>query len=162
MTTSRETILQQIRDFHKKNGRIPLKREFKGVKAAQRRFTTWNNAIKAAGFDPNPVKFAKKYIANDGHKCDSLAEKIIDDWLFYRNIPHIRSVPYGINNMTADFKVKDKIVEFFGLKGEHEDYDRLVEEKKRIWKEKKLQVIEVFPNDLFPINKLGVVLSDII
>ena len=29
-------------------------------------FSTWNKAVIAAGFKPNPVKFANKYIAEDG------------------------------------------------------------------------------------------------
>ena len=44
-------------------------------------FGSWNNAVEAAGFKPNPVLFAEKHTADDGHHCDSLAEKIIDDWL---------------------------------------------------------------------------------
>ena len=41
-------------------------------------FGTWNNAISAAGYKPNPVMFARHHIASDGHRCDSLAEKIIE------------------------------------------------------------------------------------
>jgi hypothetical protein len=38
--------------------------------------------------------FAKKYLAKDEHRYDSLAEKIIDDWLFKRNIEHTRAIHY--------------------------------------------------------------------
>jgi hypothetical protein len=48
----------------------------------QQRFGSWNNAIRLAGFEPNSVIFSKKFLAKDGHVCDSYAEKIIDDWLF--------------------------------------------------------------------------------
>jgi len=72
---SKEQIINEIRSFYKQNGRIPLKSEYHHHSAGRRKFGTWNNAIKASGFLPNPVLFAHKHIAKDGHKCDSLAEK---------------------------------------------------------------------------------------
>ncbi len=154
-----ENIIQLIKDFYEENGQIPLKREFPAVKAARNRFGTWNKAIIAAGFNPNPVMFSKKYLARDGHTCDSLSEKIIDDWLSRKNVLHERSIPYHKNNTTADFKVNDTYIEFFGLEGQLKSYDRLVLEKKRLWKEKGLKVIVVYPSDLFPINKLDKILT---
>jgi len=48
--------------------------------------------------------FAKKYTANDEHHCDSLAEKIIDDWLYARKIEHKRKIHYPDNKaLTVDF-----------------------------------------------------------
>jgi len=115
-----------------------------------------------AGYNPNPVMFAKKYLANDGHQCDSLAEKIIDDWLYARRIPHEIHVPYQRNNMTADFRVNGIFIEFFGLRGELRSYDRLVKVKKLMWKENKLEVIQIYPHHLFPKNKLDKVLKWIV
>jgi len=69
---TKEEILKQIKEFYKINKRIPLKREFPHYMAIRARFGTWNKAIETSGFESNPVMFAKKYIANDGHKCDSL------------------------------------------------------------------------------------------
>lgn len=126
---------------------------------ARRYFMTWNNAILAAGFIPNPVRFAKKIISGDGHRCDSLAEKIIDDWLYARNIQHERNIPYGKDNMTADFKVNGFLIEFLGLQGQLKRYDVLLKRKRKIWKEKQLKVIEVYPKDLFPKNRLAQVLN---
>jgi len=84
-----EIVLKEISKFFDKHGRIPVKREMYGCyKVARKYFGTWNIAIKTAGFQPNPVMFAKKYFAKDGDKCDSLAEKIIDDWLFMRKVKH--------------------------------------------------------------------------
>lgn len=157
-----EEILRQIKDFYKTRQRIPLKREFTNYKAARGRFGTWNNAIKAAGYEPHPVMFAKKYIANDGHKCDSLAEKIIDDWLYARNIQHLRSIPYGKDRMTADFKVDNILIEFLGLTGELKSYDRLAARKKKIWKSQKLNVISIYPQHLFPHNQLNQILSPLL
>jgi len=120
------------RQFYKDHSRIPLKRECIHYHAVRIRFKGWNNAILVAGFDPNPVMFAKKYLANDGHKCDSLSERIIDDWLSRRNINHQRSVPYPNNEQfTADFVVDKYWIEFFGLSGELKRYDYLKRKKER-------------------------------
>ena len=83
-----------------------------------------------------------------------MAEKIIDDWLFERDIKHKTKVPYNYHNMTADFKIGNIYVEFFGLRGQLEKYDKLVKEKESLWKEKNLKVIKIYPGDLFPKNKL--------
>ncbi len=155
-------IIERIQKFYKNKKRIPFKHEMWGsYKAARRLFGTWNSAIIVAGFKPNPVRFAIKYIANDGHKCDSLAEKIIDDWLFKRKIHHEIKVAYGINRMTADFKVNKTYIEFFGLKGEVERYDELVSIKEKLWKEKKLKTIAIYPKDLFPRNRLNGLLGSL-
>ncbi|HEX6977019.1 MAG TPA: hypothetical protein VF185_01490 [Patescibacteria group bacterium] len=147
----KEFILNQIKEFVKREGRIPMKREFYHYHAVRGRFGTWNNAIKAAGFEPNPVMFAKKYVAKDGHRCDSLAEKIIDDWLYKRHINHKRSFPYpGNRKFTADFVIKDYWVEFFGLHGELKRYDLLMKRKLRLVRKNKIKLIEIYPKDLFP------------
>lgn len=107
--------------------------------------------------------FAKKWIANDGHKCDSLAEKIIDDWLFARKIVHKRTVPYPENqSFTADFVVGNIWIEFFGLFGEHKRYDELRRMKLDLTKKHNLKLIEIYPNQLFPVNKLDEAFSFII
>ena len=157
-----EVIIQQIKDFNQSHSRIPFKQEFHHYKAARGRFGTWNNAIKAAGFEPNPVRFAKKYIAKDGHHCDSLAEKVIDDWLYARDIQHLRSVPYGQDRMTADFKVNNTLIEFLGLTGELKSYDRLAARKKKLWESQKLNIIPIYPKDLFPESRLNQLLKPII
>lgn len=100
-----------------------------------------------------------KYLANDGHKCDSLAEKIIDDWLYIRKIPHQIHVPYPKSKMTADFKVNGLLIEFFGLQGESEKYDNLISKKEILWEENNLEVIKIYPGDLFPKNRLGEILK---
>ena len=157
---AKEQIIKTIKQFYKQNGRIPLKREYNHYIAARLRFGTWNKAIEAAGFDPNPVMFAKKCIANDGHKCDSLAEKIIDDWLYRRKIKHTINVPYPENkSLTADFVVGDYWIEFFGLNGEVKTYDRLKKRKLKIAKKLNLHLIAIYPEDLFPKGKFNAILS---
>lgn len=104
--------------------------------------------------------FAKKHWANDGHKCDSLAEKIIDDWFHARKIDHQVNALYpGKRSFTADFLIKDIWIEFFGLAGEHRRYDELKEEKIELVKKYQLKFIEIYPKDLFPKSKLDKILG---
>ena len=98
--------------------------------------------------------FAKKYIAKDGDKCDSLSEKIIDDWLNARKIKHIRNFSYpGNEGFTVDFKVGDFWIEFFGLSGGLRRYDDLKKRKLKLAKRYKLKIIEIYPKDIFPLIK---------
>lgn len=159
----REEVIAAIHKFYEKHNRIPVRRETWALyRKARKGFGTWNNAIKAAGYEPNPVLFAKKYVANDGHKCDSLSEKIIDDWLSARKIPHEVHVPYEGTSMTADFKVGNVLIEFLGLTGEVGEYDRLLKEKRKLWKDLNLEVIEIYPKDVFPKSQLDQVLKKLI
>ncbi len=64
--------------------------------------------------------------------------------------------------MTADFKIRDTYVEFFGLKGQVKKYDQLVKEKEALWKVKNLKVIKIYPSDLFPKNKLDQIFAKLI
>lgn len=156
---TKKQIISDIKKFYKKNGRIPLKKEYSHYKASRLRFGTWNRAIKEAGFEPNPVMFAKKYTANDGHHCDSLAEKIIDDWLYARKIRHKINVPYPLGNLlTADFLIGNVWIEFFGLDGQLKSYDQIKKRKMEIAKKLDLRLIAIYPQDLFPRCKLNEVL----
>lgn len=157
---SKKEILGLIQTFYKQNGRIPLKREITFCHAARGGFGNWNNAIKAAGFDPNLVMFANKHMAKDGHECDSFTEKIIDDWMFERSIKHKRDVPYpGNKGFTCDFVVGNKWIEFFGLSGQLRKYDELKRKKLNLVKKYGIYLIKIFPNDIFPKNKLGLILG---
>lgn len=157
---SKNEILEKIRKFYKKHERPPTKREFKSYKAARKRFGTWNKAVKSAGLEPNPVLFAEKHEAKDGHICDSLSEKIIDDWFYANGISHEINVPYPKNkSLTCDFKVKKYFIEFFGLEGEHKRYTELVEKKRNLAKKHNLHLVEIKPKHLFPKPKLNTVLD---
>lgn len=152
---TKDQLLRVLKDFYNQNNRIPTKRDFVPTYGAFIRiFHTWNNAIIEAGFSPNPVLFAKKYIANDGHKCDSLAEKIIDDWLTSRHINHIKNARYDKTKFTADFKIGETFIEFFGLHGQLKSYDRLMKNKLRYIHMHKYKLIALHPNDIFPKSKL--------
>jgi len=90
-----EVVKLTIKEFVAKNGRIPVKRELNVIyHPARKYFGSWNKAIEDAGFESNPVLFAHHQLGKDGHICDSLAEKIIDDYLFDHSIEHQRCVTY--------------------------------------------------------------------
>lgn len=142
-------LLKKIKDFFLKYGRIPLKREFNSFAEFRRRFGSWNNAIRAAGFTPNKVIFSKKFTARDGHICDSFAEKIIDDYLSENGIIHERNVYYGDTKMSADFLVGDIRIEYFGLAGIKRDYDKNIEKKRSISEKNNYNLLEIYPSVLF-------------
>ena len=152
---SDDDLINKIRSFYNQNGRIPLKRELNSLKIFRERFGSWNNAISLAGFNPNPVLFAKKFIAKDGHKCDSFTEKIIDDWLHKRGISHDRSIRYGATKMTVDFFIKPNIaIEFFGLAGVQKKYDSIILRKRALCEKLNWRLIEIYPRDVFEDKRL--------
>jgi hypothetical protein len=157
---TKEYIIFSIKRFVKENGRIPVKRELNILyKNSRRLFGSWNNAIIAAGFKPNPVLFAEKQIAKDGHICDSIAEMLIDDYLSDKGFVHERNTPYPEGKYTADFKIGSILIEYFGLAGEHERYDQLRSIKKILVKKYNLNLIEIYPQDLLPKVKLEEILN---
>lgn len=157
-----DKIIEEIKQFYNTNKRVPFKFEYLHARAARSRFGTWNNAIKTAGLKPNPVRFANKFIAKDGHKCDSLSEKIIDDWLFGKKVIHQRNVQYLNTLFTADFKVKDIYIEFFGLHNQLKKYDQLMKTKLKIIKDNHLKLISIYSKDIFPKSRLNEILNGII
>lgn len=50
-------------------------------------------------------------------------------------------------------------IEFFGLTGEFDKYDLLVEKKLKMIAENKFNLIQIYPKDLFPVNKLSQLLK---
>lgn len=145
---SRDILISKIKSFYKEHARIPLKRELNS-KTFRRYFGTWNTAIIAAGFEPNPILFAKRVAAADGHMCDSFAEKIIDDWFTEKGIKHERNIPYAGTKMTADFKVGNLFIEYFGLKGANEHYNSLIELKREFCRKHRITLLEIYPDELF-------------
>ncbi len=156
---SKEEIIKSIQKFYSENKRIPFKQEFVHAKSARLRFGTWNKAVETAGFATNPVRFANKYISNDGHKCDSLAEKVIDDWLTFKNINHSKSPRYPNSKFTSDFKIGETYIEFFGLANGLNKYDKLKEEKLKMVSKNNYKLISIYPKDIFPQSNLDLILG---
>ena len=82
--TSKE-LLKIIKQAAQKLGRVPAKRELTMIaEICRKRFGSWNNAIIAAGLQPNRSHDHRMYKrvktkAMDGHLCDSVSEAIIDN-----------------------------------------------------------------------------------
>ena len=140
--------------------RIPAKRELKEIADTCRTsFGSWNNAIIAAGFQPNRSHNQRMYKrvftkALDGHFCDSISELLIDNWLYKNKILHERDVHYPGTHHKADWAIiieKQKIfVEYFGLANDSPRYDRAVKEKKKLCEKHKISLIAIYPRDLYP------------
>ncbi len=157
--SSDKELIEIIKQMAKELQRIPTRREMKKSSACQKIFGSWNNAIIAAGLTPNRSHSDRMYKriitkAKDGHSCDSASEAIIDNWLFKNKIPHRKNVPFPNSNFRADWAInlgKDIVfVEYFGLANDSPRYDRSIKEKKSFCKEKNLNLIEIYPQDLYP------------
>lgn len=158
----KDKLIVNIREFYTSHGRIPTKVEFSYYSAIRYSFGSFNNAIKEAGFIPNPVMFSSKWVSEDGHKCDSFAEKIIDDWLFSMKISHEKGVRYPGSRFASDFKIREYWVEYFGLSGQIEKYDAVKRWKIKLAKSLGLKLIKIYPKDLFPNNRLESIFSRVI
>ena len=55
----------------------------------------------------------------------------------------------GISLGSADFKVGNFLIEYFGLAGEMESYDQLIQKKRILARDKRMNLIEIYPKDLF-------------
>jgi hypothetical protein len=89
-------------------------------------------------------------MAQDGHMCDSFAERIIDEWLAINNITHERSVRYPRSKMTADFylPLTKTYIEFFGLLGAKRKYDKNHARKLLIVQRNALSLIALYTDDI--------------
>lgn len=153
-------LIDIIKCAAQKLKRVPAKREIKEItNICPKTFGSWNNAIIAAGLQPNRSHNQRMYkCANvraiDGHLCDSASEAIIDNWLTKNKIPHKINAPYPTTNHTADWLInikKQKIfVEYFGLAKDSPRYDRAIRKKKKLCRKYKLKLIEIYPQDLYP------------
>ncbi len=159
---NQEQVIEIIQEFHRENGRVPARREALEIAGrAPHMFDSWNNAIEAAGLEPNRSHDSRMYQrsatkAEDGHECDSISEALIDNWLTKMGILHTRDFSYPNTNHKADWAIKDgKIfVEYFGLSKDSPRYDRTIRKKKAICRKHGIKLIEIYPKDIYPKNKL--------
>ena len=117
-------------------------------------FGQWLDALKAAGLvsaDAARGTYGIRCLAADGHQCESLAEKNIDDWLWRHGVPHERAPGYPHSTLEADWAVGDALVEYWGIGGV-EDYDAKAEAKRAIARSAGIRLIEIGPEDLYNPN----------
>lgn len=169
---SKEELIEKIKEFVQKEGRIPTKNEFAKSSSYPNHttcrdyFGTWNNAIKAAGYEPNERWFVPRNLcAKDGHLCNSISEIIIDDWLFKNKICHNREYLYPEGRYRCDFILGDIFIEFFGLADTPimaPNYSAIMEKKRKLCKQYNIPLIELFKKDLYNLDQtLGGKLEEI-
>ena len=89
----------------------------------------WFKAVVASGYLGEKgllkTRYGYRVIAKDGCVCNSLAERIVDDWLYNNHIYHEKEPRYprvvrelAGANFRADWKVGDIYIEYFGLQTE--------------------------------------------
>lgn len=125
-------------------------------------FGSWLKALIESGVLHDGVRkntYGYMCIAKDGHECRSLAEKIIDDWFYDNQISHQIEPYYPFDDelnptggLRADWQVFDILIEFFGLTGK-EKYDEKTRLKEELAKKKKVDLITIFPKDLYNLEK---------
>jgi len=155
-----DELIKIIKETAKKLKRVPARREIKKINDSCRRiFGSWNNAILAAGLQPNRSANQRMYKridtkAIDGHLCDSISEALIDNWFYKNKILHERDVHYPKTHHKADWAVfiKNKriFVEYFGLANDSFRYDRTIKEKKKLCYKNKIPLIAIYPQDIYP------------
>lgn len=94
--------------------------------------------------------------AKDGHRCDSVSEIIIDDWLFENHISHTREYPYPEGRYSSDFMVNNIFIEFFGLANVSSmplHYREIMKKKREICKKYKILLVELYEKDLYNLNQ---------
>ncbi|MDP3696570.1 MAG: hypothetical protein Q8R55_00895 [Candidatus Taylorbacteria bacterium] len=159
-------IVSIIKKYYQRHKRTPAKREIPELTSRTPHiFGSWNNAINAANLTPNRShddRMYKRLIgkARDGHKCDSVSEILIDNWLHKNKIAHSRNVSYPDTKHIADWAVNnnDIFIEYFGLAKDSPRYDRGINKKKRLCKKHGIKLIDIYPEDLYKtsnfVNKL--------
>ncbi len=133
------------------------------LKDYKEQFGSWLKALIAAGLlDNDTLETSRgiRCVAADGHECHSLAEKMIDDWLYQNRIPHAREPHYPRHSKynpsgqsRADWLVNDTFIEYLGLAGEPV-YDRKTKSKINHAKELGLELICINPKDLDDLGNL--------
>lgn len=167
-TIPKKTLIKEIQKLAQELQRTPARREYKSYTGCIKSFGSWNKTLVIAGLLPNRNLNQKMYSrkiceANDGHICNSISESIIDNWLTDHQIPHIKEVPYPKGKFIADWMIGVRtLVEYFGLANDSERYDKEIKKKKYLAKVMGINLIEIYPKDLFPAKKLDTIFNNYI
>lgn len=119
-------------------------------------FGSWFNALVEARILEDGTRRMVRgthCLANDGHVCYSLAEKTIDDFLYFHGVSHEKEPRYPEGNYRGDFKVNGVFIEYFGLTG-NPDYDKKTKLKQNLCRKHGIKLISVYPKDLTSSKKL--------
>jgi len=134
---------------------LKLLKEKPTLKRIKECYGSWIDALMDSGVVKGYLKtgYGFKCRANDGHICDSLDEKIIDDLLYSNKIPHQLHPKYPKTNYKADFDVGGIYIEYFGLIGIPE-YDMKIDKKMKIAENNKIKLFCIYPEDLLNLKEL--------
>lgn len=160
---TKDDLVKDIKVAAKKLSRVPTRREFITLADRCRKvFGSWNNAIIVAGLQPHRSHDNRMYKrmntkAQDGHICDSISEAIVDNWLFVNKIPHKKDMQYPSTNHKADWVINGgkTFIEYFGLAKDSPRYDRSIKEKENLCRRIGVELIGIYPSDLYPENRLS-------
>ncbi len=154
---SSEELLYLIKKLSRKLNRVPTRRDAGELSfQCMRVFGSWNDTLKRLGMQPyrsheNRMYRRTRTIAQDGHRCDSVSEALIDNWMTENNIVHEKDLHYPTINHKADWRLQSNVfVEYFGLANDSPRYDRSILEKRKICKRLGITLVELYPNDLYP------------
>ena len=162
-------LVKKIQGASTELGRTITKRELGHVAyMCIRAFGSWNKALEAAGLPPHRSHSQRMFkrtntVAIDGHRCDSISEAVVDNWLTKNNISHERNVSYPSTGHKADWGIGRKtFIEYFGLANDSARYDRAIDEKRQLCKKHNIRLIEIYAKDLYPVVKLDDTLRDVL
>lgn len=126
------------------------------VKRVKEVYGSWLNALIQASVLPSGTRKMPRGVqclARDGHVCNSLGEKEIDDLLFSLNIPHEKEPHYPDSNYRADFLIGEFFIEYFGLAGDP-SYDAKTKIKIEMCRTKQIKLISLYADDLWNLENL--------
>jgi len=113
-------------------------------------FGSWINAlIESKIVEKETVRNSRGYVtqALDGHLCNSLGEKSIDDFLYRHDVPHEKEPPYPEGDFRADFRIGITLVEYVGLLG-NVSYQAKMKAKASLCRKHSIPLIVIEPRDL--------------
>lgn len=142
---------------------MPLQKKFVET------FGSWLQSLILAGIlEDGTYQTSRgvRCIAIDGHVCNSLAEKTVDDWLYSHGISHEKEPLYPYHprlnpyKLRADWKVQNVLIEYAGLMDEP-DYAAKMIAKQEIAEEFGLSLIILQPQDILNLDQKLANLADI-
>lgn len=159
-----DNVKKEVEEIVNEIGRFPtstdlrLLNKHKLLSAISSNYEGLKNVRKFLGYTK------KSPIAKDGHFCDSFSEVIIDDFLYMNKIPHKRNIQFNFPEIKCrpDFVLDNMIIievlmadyRIVNHKGRYKQYvDRYVK-KLAAYNNAKMEIIEVFPDELIDRSKL--------
>lgn len=140
---------------------VKLLMDMPSIDVYEKTFGSWFKTLLRVGIlEEGSQRLSRgiRCIANDGHECNSLAEKTIDDWLHSHNIHHEKEPRYPYHfrlnpyKLRADWKVQDILIEYAGLMDEP-DYAAKMKAKQEVAEEFGLSLIIIRPEDILNLDE---------